>query len=642
MFNLNSRFQIAGMVILLILIVDFYITPHLKMLSAKFFQLLMLATGINLTLDLITVYTVNHQSTVSAGMNRFCHQVFIASIVIILYMYFQYFVILSYEQKRYGRLFQVVAILPMLLAFAFIPFGKLYYVTTPQGSYSYGMMAFAVYLIGAAYLLGILYLTFDHKNSLTQAQRISTRLALFMWTVTLVIQILFPYLFLSGIGFVFFLLIVYISFENQKTFIDYEVGGFSRNSYNQMLSEYYEKEGTLTLLNVVLESYGTMTASLGIEVGNAAMRKMGEQIQSIFSYQVYHSGRNVFTVFLRKPLEEYQGDIDSLQKLFQNTQYQEYSPQIHMDLFDVRRFAKDKKMIYDLTEYLAHQRYNSSCRIVQMNEELNQSKHREDRITQLIEQAIAESSFEVVYQPIYWPEKKCFASAEALIRMKPDEELGYISPEEFIPIAERRGRILEIGDMVLEQVTNFWKQEQLGQYGIEYIEVNLSGIQATHKNIERRLMTIMTKSGISPKHINLEITETASVKNENQLSQNMQELRKSGFSFSMDDFGTGYSNLSQMSKTFYDLVKIDKSLLWPAFGFHTDADEEEQKRAHLLLENVVRMLHDIPTGIVAEGVETEKMASFLIEHGVEHLQGYYYARPIPKAEFLAKIVSQKS
>ena len=74
----------------------------------------------------------------------------------------------------------------------------------------------------------------------------------------------------------FFLLIVYISFENQKTFIDYEVGGFSRNSYNQMLSEYYEKDGPLTLLNVVLESYSVLTASLGIEMGNAAMRQMGE------------------------------------------------------------------------------------------------------------------------------------------------------------------------------------------------------------------------------------------------------------------------------------------------------------------------------------------------------------------------------
>ena len=185
-------------------------------------------------------------------------------------------------------------------------------------------------------------------------------------------------------------------------------------------------------------------------------------------------------------------------------------------------------------------------------------------------------------------------------------------------------------------------RSQLEQYGLDYIEVNISGIQATHKDIDSRLMGIIKKAGISPKNINLEITETASVKNEHRLNQNMQELRDSGFSFSMDDFGTGYSNLSQMSRTFYDLVKIDKSLLWPAFGFHTGTDEAEQKRALLLLENVIRMLHDIPTGIVAEGVETEEMAQFLIEHGVEHLQGFYYARPIPKNEFLDKIISQRS
>lgn len=512
MFNLNSRFQIAGMVILLILIVDFYKTPHLKMLSARFFQLLMLATGINLTLDLISVYTVNHQDLVPVWMNRTFHQMFIASIVIVLYMYFQYFLILSHEQKRYGRLFQVITLMPMIAAFVFIAFGKLYYVTTPQGSYSYGMMAFSVYIIGFLYLCGILYLSFDRTNSLDRTQRISIRLGLLVWSVTLVIQMLVPYLLLSGIAFVFFLLIVYISFENQKTFIDYEVGGFSRNSYNQMLSEYYEKDGPLTLLNVVLESYSVLTASLGIEMGNAAMRQMGEQIQSIFPYPMYHSRRNAFTVFLTEPLKENEERLDKMQKLFLNTQYKEYSLQIHIDLFDVRKFAKDKKAIYDLTEYLAHLKYNSSCKVIHMNESLNQSKHREDRVTQLIEQAIAEQSFEVVYQPIYWPKKKCFASAEALIRMKSDEELGYISPEEFIPIAERRGRILEIGDMVMEQVTRFWKQEQLEQYGLDYIEVNLSGIQATHKDIDSRLMGIIKKAGISPKNINLEITETASVK----------------------------------------------------------------------------------------------------------------------------------
>lgn len=467
MFNLNSRFQIAGMVILLILIVDFYKTPHLKMLSARFFQLLMLATGINLTLDLISVYTVNHQDLVPVWMNRTFHQMFIASIVIVLYMYFQYFLILSHEQKRYGRLFQVITLMPMIAAFVFIAFGKLYYVTTPQGSYSYGMMAFSVYIIGFLYLCGILYLSFDRTNSLDRTQRISIRLGLLVWSVTLVIQ---------------------------------------------MLSEYYEKDGPLTLLNVVLESYSVLTASLGIEMGNAAMRQMGEQIQSIFPYPMYHSRRNAFTVFLTEPLKENEERLDKMQKLFLNTQYKEYSLQIHIDLFDVRKFAKDKKAIYDLTEYLAHLKYNSSCKVIHMNESLNQSKHREDRVTQLIEQAIAEQSFEVVYQPIYWPKKKCFASAEALIRMKSDEELGYISPEEFIPIAERRGRILEIGDMVMEQVTRFWKQEQLEQYGLDYIEVNLSGIQATHKDIDSRLMGIIKKAGISPKNINLEITETASVK----------------------------------------------------------------------------------------------------------------------------------
>lgn len=96
----------------------------------------------------------------------------------------------------------------------------------------------------------------------------------------------------------------------------------------------------------------------------------------------------------------------------------------------------------------------------------------------------------------------------------------------------------------------------------------------------------------------------------------------------MDDFGTGYSNLAQITKIHYDLVKIDKSLIWPAFG------ENASEKAERLLSSVINMLKAIDAKIVAEGVETEEMASYLEEKGVEYLQGYYFSKPVPEAAFV--------
>lgn len=231
--------------------------------------------------------------------------------------------------------------------------------------------------------------------------------------------------------------------------------------------------------------------------------------------------------------------------------------------------------------------------------------------------------------------------------MKPDEELGYISPEEFIPIAESKGLILEIGDKVLEMVAETYKSKELQRLGVEYIEVNLSGIQACAMDIDKRLKKVLDEYQIEPSNLNLEITETATIDSGAALKDNMRKLREMNFSFSMDDFGTGYSNLAQMSKVYYDLVKIDKSLIWPVFGMGDKLQEmepitqkDEMNRADTLLQSVVDMLGKMQYHTVAEGVETKEMADYLIENGIDHLQGYYYAKPLPIDKYI-KFMEEK-
>ena len=107
----------------------------------------------------------------------------------------------------------------------------------------------------------------------------------------------------------------------------------------------------------------------------------------------------------------------------------------------------------------------------------------------------------------------------------------------------------------------------------------------------------------------------------------MKKLKEKGFSFSMDDFGTGYSNLAQVSSIQYDLIKLDKSLIWPAF-------EPNNIKAVNLLDSVISMLQRMEIAIVAEGVETKEMVEALSMKGVAHLQGYYFSKPVDKLSFL--------
>jgi EAL domain-containing protein (putative c-di-GMP-specific phosphodiesterase class I) len=233
----------------------------------------------------------------------------------------------------------------------------------------------------------------------------------------------------------------------------------------------------------------------------------------------------------------------------------------------------------------------------------------------------------VVYQPIYDVAKKCFRSAEALVRLTDTQTIGFISPEEFIIIAERIGLIMDLGRIVFEKVCAFSATHQLYNEALDYIEVNLSGIQCVHPDLPRQLEAIMKQYDIPPAFLNLEITETASVESGEMLDRNMIDLRKLGCSFSMDDFGTGYSNLSKMSEVVYDLVKIDKSLIWPCFT-------ENNEKSLAILKNMINMLLELNVKIVAEGIETKEMQDFLVAQNITYLQGYFFSRPIPEEEFL--------
>lgn len=161
----------------------------------------------------------------------------------------------------------------------------------------------------------------------------------------------------------------------------------------------------------------------------------------------------------------------------------------------------------------------------------------------------------------------------------------------------------------------------------KYIEVNLSGTQSMDEKLPETLLQITEKYQVEPGFINLEITETAAVHAGARLFSNMKKLRQAGCHFSMDDFGTGYSNLSQVAEINFELIKLDKSLLWPCF-------EEKGEKAEVILKACIDMIHRLGCSIVAEGVETEEQMKLLMAQKVEYLQGYYYARSMPETNYM--------
>ena len=243
-------------------------------------------------------------------------------------------------------------------------------------------------------------------------------------------------------------------------------------------------------------------------------------------------------------------------------------------------------------------------------------------IDRYIRKAINNKSFQMYYQPIYSVKDNRFVTAEALIRLK-DDEVGFISPADFIPAAEKSGAIYEIGDFVIDSVFGFI--EKTRPYGVEYIEINISAMQCMNDSFVDEIKQKLTHFGVSNKSVNFELTESASSILEDVLKRTVTLLHAEGIEFSIDDYGTGYSNLHRIMSQPIKIIKIDRSLIC----------ELSDDKTRAVLADTIRMIKSIGIEIVAEGVETKETAQWLIDKGCDFIQGYYYAKPMPEDEYLA-------
>jgi len=244
-------------------------------------------------------------------------------------------------------------------------------------------------------------------------------------------------------------------------------------------------------------------------------------------------------------------------------------------------------------------------------------------ISHILEGAVVENRFEMYYQPIYDVKNKCFNSAEALIRLN-DPEFGFISPAIFIPEAEKRNLILPIGSFVMEEVFRFVAGEEFEKLGLDYIEVNLSVEQVVDRNIVHMVEELLNKYHTRPERINMEITESAAGLFDRIDRNNLQKMVEKGFTFSLDDFGTGYSNIKRAIGLPLSIVKIDKSVI----------DIVDTSKGESMVRNIIRMMHDAGFKIVAEGVETYEIFKILEGLDCDYIQGYYFSKPVPKADFV--------
>jgi EAL domain-containing protein (putative c-di-GMP-specific phosphodiesterase class I) len=254
------------------------------------------------------------------------------------------------------------------------------------------------------------------------------------------------------------------------------------------------------------------------------------------------------------------------------------------------------------------------------------------RIQTDLRQALDNGELYLQYQPKFFSADRRLIGAEALIRWT-HAELGQIGPSEFIPVAERSGLILEIGEWVIREVCRqlvAWIEK-----GIEPVKiaVNLSAKHLRQRNLAEQLAALVEEYGLSPQLLMLEITESAAMEDAEANVVTINQLQSMGFDVAIDDFGTGYSSLSYLQQFRVHQLKIDR--------FFIDGLDKNKDEGPAIVSAVIALAHSLHMEVVAEGVETDSQLQKLRRLSCDQIQGYLLGKPLPVEEFAALLSSKR-
>ncbi|MDO4187373.1 MAG: EAL domain-containing protein [Lachnospiraceae bacterium] len=491
--------------------------------------------------------------------------------------------------------------------------------------YCHGPLMGLLYFLAAMHLIISVILFIIKRRRFNKYQVMAIVAFIIVVFLGVYIQLIQPELLVGQFGNTLVLFFIYTSLENPVYYTYRATTCFNRAAFREIIKMKRREKEKINLFIFKIKDYDVFRESLSNKEQMRLSSIIAEYISSLYRYNAFCIEDDKFAIQIKdaKAAEDIRLKLDKFLArsliLIESRVDVIVNSLVIMDI-DLSDKADiiENGIIYALDHNLSENKQFDFLEVV------DKLKRRRD-ISNIVRNAVEKDLFDVYYQPIRSVETGKFKSCEALIRLI-DTEYGFISPEEFIPIAESEGLIVKIGEIVFKKVCKFMNEYMLtSKFGVEYVEINLSPIQLVEKDIVEKFKEIMNTYNVSPNWINLEITETANQSNEDVMISNIAEFHKLGMSFSLDDYGSGFASADYLFRYPVEIVKIDKSILWQAM---------DDVNAGIVLIGTLSLLKSLGKEIVVEGVETEEMVSLLQDNGVDFLQGYYYSKPLRPYEYI--------
>ncbi len=429
-------------------------------------------------------------------------------------------------------------------------------------------------------------------------------------------------------------------------YYDVLTGLYNRNYFVRLLGEFLrraEKETKkVAVMFMDFDDFRRVNDGMGIIAGDELVQLFGQYLTGLMNSNVIvsHFSTDIYCIGIYDPCGARSVDTiyrvirERLKKPFKMTDGQEVTMTVSVGVSEYPEAALGTLELINCAEIVMFKAKSGGKDKIQYFEGAILEEFLQTvAIQNKLKEVVFEQNFTMYFQPQYYAENGKFRGVEALIRWR-DNKGDMISPAVFIPIAEKNGTIVPIGNWVIEKSVQTYAQWRDKYHYPLILSLNVSAVQCKKHDFTDCLMQILERYDVSPGEIEIEVTETILIEDFDEISERLSELKNAGVRISLDDFGTGFSSLAYLKGLPINTLKIDKTFVDTLL---TD------RNTKIITESIIYMVKRLGYETIAEGVETREQFQYLKELECDMIQGYYMGRPMPAqgiADILEKLTAK--
>ena len=629
----NYYLEVCALILLVAITIAYYSRKKFPVATARLFGVGLLSLILNVSSDILFCILLDHSDTVPLIWVELVADFFFSMQFVLSYLLYAFVLYSVGKSLRYSPI-HLLTIIPSAVGAIWFFTNSLHHfnfsfvLDTASGTYDFvpGPTFMSLYVInwGLNCAVTLVY-TIAFRKVLPKEVLRALISVMSVVAIAAVIQTIQPQYLLSGTAFALCAMFAAVSVCDPDVKVDRVSRAFNDYAFIDYLNtQRFEKQRKYYII-FDIESFGMFSEKFGAIAANELIYSVRKFIESVNKKTYIFRIQSYRFVLLSRNKEEHLHMLGAINERFQqpfNIKGNMVDISLHILYFKNDGVFTNSDMYNDfMRRALTIINFKeSSC--VELDKAFLEQINRDRKIKDLLEECLkTKTGLYMVYQPIYDINNKKFNHFESLLRLE-NEELGYIGPGEFVPIAENFGLANDIDYFVLNETCAFLQRHP----DISNLEINISCAEFFN-NPSERFMKIINKYDIDPSRIILEITETIAVKYPSKTQEFMTDLGQYGVKFAMDDFGSGYSNIARFITLPFSVAKLDKSLLG------------EQQNIAIFFDAAISLFKNLNIPIVVEGVENEKQLALAKKKQIEYVQGFYFSTPLREKElieFLAK------